>query len=186
MTLCEIPITTVSRDLSALPSCWGDFFQVVVHFPSEKGNIDISLTKASYMNPILPYRATAKMKFAGSIVLAILVALASAQPDPQHYRHLNATNHYSFILVTQRLTQFISGFYLFDEVPLPTLWKPLALLSEEQGTEAPSSIVPSLSSTSSVADHYLMEADDYGSQLSSWFYMNNQMIRALENNYFRQ
>ncbi|KAK1445956.1 hypothetical protein CABS01_15725 [Colletotrichum abscissum] len=30
------------------------------------------------------------MKFAGSIVLAILVALASAQPDPQHYRHLNA------------------------------------------------------------------------------------------------
>ncbi|KAK1533552.1 hypothetical protein CPAR01_10260 [Colletotrichum paranaense] len=29
------------------------------------------------------------MKFAGSIVLATLVALASAQPDPQHYRHLN-------------------------------------------------------------------------------------------------
>ncbi|KXH49002.1 fungal specific transcription factor [Colletotrichum salicis] len=31
--------------------------------------------------------------------------------------------------------------------------------------------------------NYPMEVDDYGSQLGNWLYMNNQMIRALENNY---
>ncbi|KAL0779004.1 hypothetical protein CaCOL14_003488 [Colletotrichum acutatum] len=33
-------------------------------------------------------------------------------------------------------------------------------------------------------ENYLGEVDDYGSQLGNWLYMNNQMIRALENNYF--
>ncbi|KXH37251.1 fungal specific transcription factor [Colletotrichum simmondsii] len=34
------------------------------------------------------------------------------------------------------------------------------------------------------AENYPMEVDDYSSQLGNWLYMNNQMIRALENNYF--